>query len=223
MKMTKRIAAMVACAVMAASSMVSVCASATEMNCNDDSIVNVYENNIATPYISKSHSIAGLSYPFGQDKTNWCWAACTQQVLDYYYTEQDQADIVEYIKGSADVDEGGNVNDMAKALNYFTDTNDFSGYTGKMAVYSKVASKINLDKPVILAGTHTVGSDSKKHAVLCYGYDQSDSNALKLYVVSPTTSGGRNMTLVCSSTTSNTFKTPDGKETYTMSGYAAHN
>lgn len=31
------------------------------------------------------------------------------------------------------------------------------------------------------------------------------------------------MTLVCSSTTSNTFKTPDGKETYTMSGYAAHN
>lgn len=44
MKMTKRIVTMTACAVMAVSSMVSVYASATEMNCNDNGLVKVCDD-----------------------------------------------------------------------------------------------------------------------------------------------------------------------------------
>ncbi len=136
-----------------------------------------------------------------------------------------QTAIMTYIHGE-DSDKAGDVNDMANALNHFLNitrsTEMYKGYTGSAKTYSAMVTKIKVGKPVILAGEHTVGSVTTKHAMLCYGYDDSNSKELKLFVQSPTTKGTKNYTLVCSDKNATTYDVyENGKKTgtYSVSGF----
>lgn len=225
MKMTKRFAAMAACAVMTITSMVGMSASASDATINDNYVVSEVEQNdngiarIAAG--SKTLSVTVTK----QEKSNWCWAACTQAVLNYNGESVSQTDIVTYVKGS-ELNEGGKVSEMASALNHFLDVTTYSGYTGTIKGYSKIVTKIKLSKPVILAGHYTLNSGATSdHAMLCYGYSSQNSDELKLYVKSPTTTGTDTITLTCSdenATSYDMYRSGSKIGTYTVTGYAAN-
>lgn len=224
MKMTKRIAAIAACAVMTASSMVGMSASATDVNCCGNNTVNVHNGNVETLAVSNKHTISGLGTTFKQDGKHLCWAACTQVVLKYYGVTKTQKDIAVYIhKDENNYDKSGDVYDIGNALNHFNEDSkkSFVGDGGKMATCDKIIKKVNNDKPVIMIGQQTVDGNTEGHAMLCYGYDKTNSSNIKLYVICPNENGGRKITLTCDSINSTSFTSSDGTETYELSGYAA--
>lgn len=221
MKMTKRLMTMAMCGIMAATSMVSMGASAANINCNNNSIISTESENNAVPYaISKSHTISDLGSTFKQDDTNICWAACIQEVLRYYGVTETQENIVkergpngEYHNTGANYSEiKGVLNNLAKKKR-----KTFSSFTDAMATGDKVMAKVNSDKPVIMIGK----LNGTGHALLCYKYDKSDSNNVKLYVICPNTDKGRKITLICDADSNKSFTSEDGKDTYIMSALVA--
>ena len=53
-------------------------------------------------------------------------------------------------------------------------------------------------------GTEKTSSDSSQHALLCYGYDKSDSNNLVLYIYDPWKDGSYT-SITCTSERATTF------------------
>ncbi len=224
MKMTKRFMTMAVCGVMAAASLVGMNVAATDVNCCSNSTVNAYNGSAKLLADSNKHTISSLGTTFKQDGEHLCWAACTQAVLKYYGVTKTQKEISVYIHNDEkNYDKSGDVYDIGNALNHFnTDgKKSFVGDGGKMATCDKIIRKVNNDKPVIMTGMQTVDGNTKGHAMLCYGYDKTNSSNIKLYVICPNENGGRKITLTCDSVNSTSFTSSDGTETYELSGYAA--
>lgn len=225
MKMTKRIAAMAMCGIMAASAMVGVSASAADVTNIDNHIISEFERNdseiVRIAAGSKTLSVTVTK----QEKSNWCWAACTQAILSYNNKTVSQSDIVTYVKGS-DSDVGGNTSNIADALNHFLDVTTYKSHTGNTKTYSTMVTKIKNSKPIVLAGHYTLNSGATSdHAVVCYGYNSQNSKELKLYIKSPTTSGAKSLTFVCSSETATSYDMYEGNTkigTYEVTSYAVN-
>lgn len=160
-----------------------------------------------------------------QEKSNWCWAACTQAILSYNNKTVSQSDIVTYAKGS-DSNVSGNTSNIADALNHFLDVTTYKSHTGSTKTYSTMVTKIKNSKPIVLAGHYTINSgDTSDHAVVCYGYNSRNSQELKLYIKSPTTSGAKSLTFVCSSEDATSYDMYEGNTkigTYEVTSYAVN-
>ena len=145
-----------------------------------------------------------------QGNGNWCWAASSQAVLKYFNVDKEQKDIVLSVKEKDENGEApnatGTTTDIKKALKDMTDNKfGFVDFTTKSdssrTNYNAIKEKIRNDKPVILTGYYTIDEKTSGHSMLCYGYDRSNKDNLKLFVFSSTEEGVDKVTLTCSSGT----------------------
>lgn len=116
-----------------------------------------------------------LSIPVSQqEKSNWCWAACTQMVCKFYGENPSQADIVTFTFGSP-VNQGGNINHMGLALaNWNVGA---TGLSGKLT-YTEIEGDINSGSPII------VGRNG--HAEVIRGfYTDTSNNKYNVYFIDP--------------------------------------
>ncbi|MED1803018.1 papain-like cysteine protease family protein [Brevibacillus porteri] len=99
-----------------------------------------------------------------QSQTNWCWAATSQSVLDYYNIFSIQDGIVKVVKGKV-VNRTATVDEVQEGLReYGLD----SSATGSLS-FSELKSELNADDPV-LAGIQY--KDGGGHMVVIDGYEE---------------------------------------------------
>lgn len=225
MKMTKRIAAMAACAVMAASSMVSVCASASDVAVNDNYVVSEVEQNDngIMPYAKDGESlnISKIEDEYRQENSNWCWVACTQYVLKYLGTNCSQEEIYKSAKNVETVeDKRGTLDECKKAIKNL-EGSVFS--SGKSATYKLVSERIHDKYIVILRGFRNGGSIG--HDLVCYGYqtttNTNGSTNYELLVYDPDSKVGGYGKLISTGEKSANFKLKVGtnESSFTTADY----
>ncbi|MCM1008290.1 MAG: C39 family peptidase [Ruminococcus flavefaciens] len=159
MKMTKRIAAMVACAVMAATSMVGIGASAA------DEQIKPYEEVIAEEFdvvSANDTTIKLLPVPFCPQETYYyCAPATFQQVYAYYKGIENAVSqrSIALMWGMKDGDDSGldDFNKITDWLNkFFYQQLNYEwkfkngAYTSSATMRSFITSSINSDVPVII-------------------------------------------------------------------------
>lgn len=115
-----------------------------------------------------------------QSKDNWCWAACSEMVGGYEVNNyRTQSDIVEYIKGSSSIDEGGTNDEIRRSVDYASRNSKVSYIQNSPFSYEKVIDKIDANKPFILT---ILWSSTNGHAIVCSGYNL---NARSLQCIDP--------------------------------------
>lgn len=79
-----------------------------------------------------------------QCSMNWCWAACTQMVLNYQGVNVTQEEIVERVFG-AQVDRPGNVNDIVKGASgwYVKGRRIYAGYDHPLSAQKMINDLVN--------------------------------------------------------------------------------
>mgnify|MGYP002565406651 FL=1 len=166
MKMTKRIAAMAACAVMAASSMVGMGASAANEESNNSApTVSSYATNDVTSKL--------LPVPFCEQETNYYCAAATFQQVYAYYKGINNAISQSTIASLIGVTTNGlqDYNKLTDWLNrYFADKGvDYvwkwknGAYTSASSMKNYIKTSINSNVPVIIHIKDTTTSDWGYH------------------------------------------------------------
>ncbi len=178
MKMTKRIAAMAVCGIMTATSMVGICASALDTTIGEIQIV--YE---LAKSVSSEEELTVTTY--GQEKTNWCWAACTEMLIKFYNptSTADQSKIVKAAKGSV-VDEAGGEDDVITAMKKYLKGYSYTTIRNQNMGFNSIKSSISKGNPVYLKMSTSIGN----HAVVCSGYRVS-SGINELYIHDPANGG----------------------------------
>lgn len=194
---------MVACAVMTATAMVGIGASASDLTVNDNYVVSAVEQNDngIMPYaISKDLPIDTTGAY--QEDTNWCWVACTKVVLKYLGKTVSQEDIYKTAKETETVEnKTGTFAEINKAIeSYANKTFD----TGTSPTYKTIADLVYKKNIVILQGY--VGSATKAHDIVCYGCNYDDNaKTYTLKVFDPSKTAGGYGTITCSTKGSKTF------------------
>ena len=201
-------------AVLSAASALCMPVSASAMNTS--TIYDLSQNyNASLPKASSSKTLSVTACT--QEKNNWCWAACTKMLLGYYGEDISQEEIVKSVKGTNTAEDvTGTSLEVKDFLNSYMGLTSFKNNSGTFAT---IKTRISVGSPVILFGTEsTSGGKSTSHAIICYGYDTSNSNNLKLKIIDPYT--GSTGTLTCSSTSAKSFTMTVGSSTYTFSAEA---
>lgn len=167
MKMTKRIAVMAVCAVMALSTTMSVTASAIDTN---EQITSVSESTNTT--ITVINSISGYSnYAVKQEGSGSCWAACILSVLKYhdYRTTETFEDIYRQanrLTGSnMSVGDGISTSKLNVVINNYLGMNDVP--TDQMSD-RKIYNHIGANEPLI--GRYRESANNL-HDVVIYGFE----------------------------------------------------
>ncbi len=117
-----------------------------------------------------------------QNKTNWCWAACSEMIGKYYNntSNRDQYDIVEEIKGNTN-NQTGTSSDICSAINYAS-VNSVTFQTSESALsFSSCQTEINNSDPFVVWLQGKNGSVS--HVVVAAGYKTGSTNYL--YIIDP--------------------------------------
>ena len=213
MKMTKRLLTMAMCGIMAATSMVSMGASAADVTVND--FVSVQsDNSIMLHAEIEEKTLTYVGYP--QEKQYWCWAACAQTALKFVGVKKTQKEIYEAAKGNTDyIDETGTFADINKAI-YAFDGTKFTTSTNPK--YSLISNRIGSRNIVIIRGL----KGTLEHDIICYGYKSDpNNNTYTLYIYDPSTIDGGKGTLTCSKTdaTTYTWKVGSTTKTFTATDY----
>ncbi len=218
MKMTKRIAVMAACAVMAATSMVGVEASATDVTFNN-SAVAVQENYSVMP-LSSAHENTLTITGYSQEKSNWCWVACTRTVLKFLKVSPLPTQTEIYKKGKnveTEENETGDFVDIKRAIKFYTEKT-FTSST--ISSFNNISDAIRLDKIVIVRGLK--GTSTEGHDLVVYGFEENeDEDIYVLKIYDPSTVDGGYGTLTCTKGTSKTFTWTigDKSKTFTATNY----
>lgn len=115
-----------------------------------------------------------------QNKTYWCWAACSEMIGKYYNSnsDKDQYDIVEEVKGNTN-NQGGSSDDICEAIQYASG-NTVTFQTRESALsFSSCQTEIDNSDPFVvwLAGT------SMSHVIVASGYKTGSTNYL--YIIDP--------------------------------------
>lgn len=112
-------------------------------------------------------SVCSLSVTrYQQEKTNWCWAACTKMIASYLgYTSITQSGIVGYIKGTT-VNETASTSEISRALQYAINSKYTVSATGVL-YYEKIQSYISSGRPLGWGMTWYSGG---AHMVVASGY-----------------------------------------------------
>ncbi|MHA6480802.1 papain-like cysteine protease family protein [Paenibacillus sp. strain BS8-2] len=121
-------------------------------------VTQVYAGNIA-------------NYPAHQQGySNWCWAASSTSILDYYDIVGTQCGIVQIGNNSKNCPNvTGSVYDAQDALDHFGVSSDY--YNGSLS-WSNIQDQIDSGLPIYVSWGWTAGGG---HAVVIYGYSNSGS------------------------------------------------
>lgn len=115
-----------------------------------------------------------------QARDKWCWAAASESVGGYNLNNyRDQYDIVNYIKGSSSINEGGTNDEIMRAINYSSMNMKSASVYGEPFSFSRIVSSVDSLKPFVIIMRWNSG---KGHAIVCSGYN---SNNRLVYCVDP--------------------------------------
>lgn len=237
MKTTKKLMAMAACAVMTVTSMVGMGASATNTyyldNGNLDNYISTYSNNEAN-----------VSY-HAQIKTNWCWAAAGQMLLEFFSGQQvSQYTVVSNVTSGSMENVTASASQLKEAMNYIMSSikedteikNYFSIQTSNIS-WTKMNNAINGSglKPIAIKGNiyDSNGDYQSSHYLVAYssyytGSGQSRKWCIKTYdpynfekngngVLVPSNTA-KIALLSCNDNAADTFLFEDGK-TFKVTSY----
>jgi hypothetical protein len=219
MKVTKRIVAMTACAIMSVSSMVSVYTSATEMNCNDNGLVKVCDD-YSTMALSSAHynELKITGYP--QENSYWCWVACTKTILKYLKVSPlpSQTEIYKTAKGVDKAEnKQGNFTEIKKAISAYA-KKEFT--TSTKPSFNNISDAIRYDKIVIVRGLKE--NSTEGHDLVVYAFDENkDDGSYVLKIYDPDSNEGGDGTLTCEKGTNTTYTWTVGEKskTFTATNY----
>ncbi|MCB0649676.1 MAG: C39 family peptidase [Saprospiraceae bacterium] len=128
----------------------------------------------------------------GQETNLWCWAACTQMVMEYYYTFVPQCEIVNKTKKRGDCctdSEAKQDGLKCRQTGWFRYDNygfDYDSTTFGTAVsWIKLKEEIDANRPVSFAWSWSSGGG---HLMVATGYLESGDNKL-VYVTDPWPAG----------------------------------
>ena len=195
MKFTKKIMTMATCAVMAASSMVGMSASAIYESGNTQAV-----SQSITPYTVSSGEVDYEGYP--QEDSNWCWVACTQTALKFVGVTKTQTAIYKKGKNTDTVgNEMGTFADINRAITGFGKT---AFTTSTSPTFTGISDKIDDRYIVIIRGLK--GNSTVGHDIICYGFTKDTSTGTySLSIYDPSTLNGGEGTLTCSTKNSTNF------------------
>lgn len=113
-----------------------------------------------------------------QSKTNWCWAANSVMIIDYFGSAPTQAKFVKYVKGDTD-NETGSLTEMVEGLEYW---DVHATATLNVLSFSKIISEIEDGQPVV-AGTYWYnGTGGHVYTIRGYYMDTSDDDEDVYYI-----------------------------------------
>jgi C1A family cysteine protease len=107
-----------------------------------------------------------------QSQSNWCWAACSSTILDYYSTTVSQSTFVTYVKGYPFNIQGSEL-DVKNGLAHW---NISSVVTTSSMTFSSIMNEIYSYSRPIYAGWSWTGGGSSGHAVLIDGYSDETTD-----------------------------------------------
>lgn len=135
---------------------------------------------LAIPAFAASKTL-GVS-EIDQNKTKWCWAACSEMIGKYYDSgsNRDQYDLVEYIKGNTD-NQAGTASNICDAIKYVS--NNCVTFTSKSSAlsFSECETEIDNSDPFIVWLQGKNGAIS--HVIVASGYKTGSTNYL--YILDP--------------------------------------
>lgn len=107
-----------------------------------------------------------------QEKTNWCWAACSQSILSYFGTSVTQTAFVNYVKNSTTAPNLTATDAEAKSgLSHWGVS---STQTTSYLSFSTIISEIyNNNRPIYAGWSWTAGGG---HALVLDGYDDDTTD-----------------------------------------------
>lgn len=165
---------MATCAVMAASSMVGMSASA----------LTPYDNPTTTSTMTATSTPVTLTVStYNQLDEHWCWAACVRMLLKYYNggTPETQAEIVEHVKGEV-IDEGASDDEVKNALRDLLDgTYTITKISSTSMSFDRIQDCIDNGNPVYLR----VVKNNTSHAVICSGYKTLSDGSKQIFIQDP--------------------------------------
>lgn len=147
--------------------------------------VTVYAASGLTPY-----------YPVTQEKTLWCWAACSEMMGSSYNSGSSptQSEICYEIYGNTNNQACAGQYDFEDAIEFATDINIriYTPYRG----YSNMKDYIDDDEAFVMS--------TYSHAIFIFGYYTSSSSDERLYKIDP--ANGYPVLTTYASATSNVLK-----------------
>ncbi len=103
--------------------------------------------------------------PVKQEKSNWCWAACSQSVLDYFGIYVSQSDFCRATFGGV-YDIMANPYDVARGLRYYgVDSRVIGSYLN----FDSIKAEISIRRRPVIIGMLLWGGN-EGHMVLANGY-----------------------------------------------------
>lgn len=116
---------------------------------------------------------------YAQEKSNWCWAACSQMMGNYYLKNYSQSTICKHVKGKV-VNKGASLKEVTKALQYSTKKPVVQG--GRIA-FKGIRKALKNKKPLVLRMQWNVGGG---HVYVVSGARDASGPQLKgLYLINP--------------------------------------
>jgi glucan-binding YG repeat protein len=111
-----------------------------------------------------------------QEKSNWCWAACSAMVGKYYTNSSiTQSDIVKFIKGDT-YNRSGQPEEIVDAIRYASKNTKNPKFISEYLNYSEVVEKIDENHPFVIGVRRDInGYKIGGHAIVCAGYDKLHS------------------------------------------------
>mgnify|MGYP000959966147 CR=1 FL=1 len=136
--------------------------------------------SFVVPVLAASRTL-GVS-EIDQNKTKWCWAACSEMIGKYYNSgsNRDQYDIVRKIKGNTN-NQGGSISNVCDAIKYASVDN--VTFKSKYSALSFDSCKIEIDNsdPFVIWLQGQNGSMS--HVIVASGYKTGSTNYI--YILDP--------------------------------------
>jgi len=113
-----------------------------------------------------------------QNKTNWCWAACGEAILQYFgNTNVYQQDFVYYVKGG---DLSNNPADFDEITSGLSHWNVSSTYTNSTYSFNNIETDIyNYQRPILIRWAWKNGDGSLAdigHVMIICGYNSYDAS-----------------------------------------------
>lgn len=175
MKMTKRLATLAACAVMAASSMVGMGAFAADVSVyNSFEQLSTHSNDVPVGLTSVLHTVFNI--PRYKQSGNTCWLECVRSIVNYKLgTDYSDNDIYAIMQESPTIEtsENGGLtgSNTVTLLNRIFSKNKSSlsaKRVTKTLSYDDIKKSISKDNPMIMVAKNTVTGNS--HDVVISGY-----------------------------------------------------
>lgn len=116
----------------------------------------------------------------GQQKSEWCWAACAVMIGTYHTNIHiTQKQVVEYIKGY-DINEGAYPWEVVDAINYASDFGKSAYQINRPLEFNEIVSTLDSNKPFCISMKWFTVNYS--HTVVAAGYNLDENT---IFIIDP--------------------------------------